>query len=81
MIKIYEDVTERELEIARLLAFGMTYSEVGKTLFISENTVKYHISNALQRTGYRNALSLVAHLVANGEIDLFVNEGQKNLAI
>lgn len=37
-------LTDRQLEIVELLAQGLTYREIGQTIFISERTVKYHVS-------------------------------------
>jgi DNA-binding CsgD family transcriptional regulator len=38
-------LAERESEILLFLSKGLSYSAIGKKLYISENTVKYHISN------------------------------------
>jgi len=57
------DLTERELEVLRELALGYKYEEIAEHLGITANTVKYHIKNLLQKTGYRNALQLVAEAV------------------
>ena len=56
-------LTSRELEIVRQLALGCRYEESGRTLGISTNTVKYHVKNLLQKTGFPNALQLVAEVV------------------
>jgi DNA-binding NarL/FixJ family response regulator len=37
-------LTDRQLEIIELLLQGLTYREIGETIFISERTVKYHVS-------------------------------------
>jgi NarL family two-component system response regulator LiaR len=42
-----EDLTPREVEVLRLLARGMSNAELAEALFISEKTVKTHISNIL----------------------------------
>ena len=42
-------LTEREIEILKLVAAGMGNKEVATTLFISENTVKRHLSNIFQK--------------------------------
>jgi NarL family two-component system response regulator LiaR len=44
---VHEDLTPREVEVLRLLAQGMSNAELADTLFISEKTVKTHISNIL----------------------------------
>jgi LuxR family maltose regulon positive regulatory protein len=38
-------LSERELEVLRLLAKGLTYEEVGRQLFLSLNTVQFHVKN------------------------------------
>lgn len=57
------DFTQRELDILRELARGATHDDIARTLGISVNTVKYHVKNLLQKTGYKNALQLVAEVV------------------
>jgi Response regulator containing a CheY-like receiver domain and an HTH DNA-binding domain len=57
------DLTEREFAVLRELVLGHKYEEIAKNLDISENTVKYHIKNLLQKTGYRSTLQLVVDVV------------------
>jgi LuxR family transcriptional regulator, maltose regulon positive regulatory protein len=38
-------LSERELEVLRLLAKGLTYEEIGRELFLSLNTVQFHVKN------------------------------------
>jgi DNA-binding NarL/FixJ family response regulator len=45
----YSELTERELEVLKLLANGLSNSRIAEQLFISENTVKGHISNILSK--------------------------------
>lgn len=56
-------LTERELDVIRELTHGCKYEEIADKLGISTNTVKYHVKNLLQKTGYRNATQLVAEVV------------------
>jgi NarL family two-component system response regulator LiaR len=46
---LFTELTERELEVLRLIAKGMTNSQIAETLVISENTVKGHVSNILSK--------------------------------
>lgn len=65
-----ESLTEREMEVLRLLALGRTNKEIASTLFISERTVKFHVSSILKKLDVGNrteAVSLAAH---HGLIDL-----------
>lgn len=47
-------LTGREVEILRLVAKGATNREIGRTLFVSEGTVKNHVSRVLSRLGLRD---------------------------
>jgi DNA-binding NarL/FixJ family response regulator len=49
-----DDLTEREREIVRLLARGDSNREIGEALFITEGTVKNHVSNILGKLGLRD---------------------------
>ena len=40
-----ELLSERELEVLRYLAKGLTYEEIGQQLFLSLNTVQFHVKN------------------------------------
>ena len=57
------EFTSREFDIIRELAQGRKYEEIAADLDITLNTVKYHIKNILQKTGYQNTLQLVAEVV------------------
>lgn len=48
------ELTEREIEVLRLIAKGSTNREIAEQLVISEGTVKNHISNILSRLGLRD---------------------------
>ena len=45
----YADLTERELDVLKLIAKGMTNSQISEELTITENTVKGHVSNILSK--------------------------------
>jgi len=59
-------LTQRELEIVKLLAKGATNKEIADTLFITENTAKVHIKNILDKLGLRNRQQVVAYGVQQG---------------
>lgn len=46
---LYADLTERELEVLKLIASGLSNSQIAQSLVISENTVKGHVSNILSK--------------------------------
>lgn len=62
-------LTEREMEVLRLLCKHMTSKEIAEELFISENTVKYHKTNMLAKTGFSKVVDLVFHMITNGWIN------------
>ena len=45
----FTELTDRELEVLKLIANGLTNSEIAGSLVISENTVKGHVSNILSK--------------------------------
>jgi DNA-binding NarL/FixJ family response regulator len=49
-----DELTEREREILRYLAHGDNNREIGETLFITEGTVKNHVSNILSKLALRD---------------------------
>lgn len=53
-----EKLTEREREVLALIAVGRTYSEIARTLMISEKTVSTHVSHLLDKTGTTNRVEL-----------------------
>ena len=58
----YGDLTEREREIASLLAEGLTNRQIADRLYISEGTVKNYISAIYDKTGIHDRVKLVVAL-------------------
>lgn len=54
-------VTERELEVLKLLAKELTSKQIAEKLFISERTVETHRKNLMRKTGANNAIGLVRY--------------------
>ena len=54
-----DPLSERELEILRLIAQGMSNSEIAARLFLAEGTVKNYVSNILQKTSTRDRTQAV----------------------
>ena len=46
-----KDLTDREREIVRLLARGLSNKDIGTRLFISSTTAKFHVGNILRKLG------------------------------
>lgn len=57
------EFTDREFAVIRELVRGVRYEEMAETLHLSINTVKYHVKNILQKTGFRSTVQLVAEVV------------------
>ncbi len=56
-------LTERELEVLRLVASGMNNRDIARQLFISENTVKNHIRNILEKLQLHSRMEAVVYAV------------------
>ncbi|KUO51455.1 MAG: two-component system response regulator [Desulfitibacter sp. BRH_c19] len=52
------DLTDREMELVKLLAKGLNNKEIASTLFISEKTVKNHITNILRKLDLRDRVQV-----------------------
>lgn len=53
------DMTGRELEMVRLTILGLTNGEMGKRVFLSEDTIKTHLRKVFKKTGAKNRAHLV----------------------
>ena len=62
-------LTDREMEVLRLMCKHMTNKEIAQELFISENTVKYHKMNMLGKTGFSKSVDLAFYMISNGWIN------------
>jgi DNA-binding CsgD family transcriptional regulator len=61
-------LTERELNVARLVAVGRTNQEVCAELFLSLGTVKTHLTNIQSKLGVRNRVEIAAWAWATGAV-------------
>jgi DNA-binding NarL/FixJ family response regulator len=61
-----DTLTERETELLRLVAAGLPNKAIGQQLGVSENTVKYHMKNILQKLHLHNRAEAAAYAVQNG---------------
>ena len=62
-------LSERELEVLRLVASGLSNRSVAKTLFVSEATVKTHLNHAFSKLGVDNRTAAVATARSAGLIE------------
>jgi len=63
-------LTKREREVFELLVQDKTTKEIASELFISEKTVRNHISNAMQKLGVKGRSQAVIELLRMGELEL-----------
>ena len=63
-------LTERELDVLRLLAEGLSNAEISGRLFVEQTTVKYHLTGILQKTGARDRLQAVLWGIRAGVIEV-----------
>ena len=63
-------LTERELEVLRLVATGMNNREIAKQLVISENTVKNHVRNILEKLQLHSRMEAVMYAVREKLLDI-----------
>lgn len=62
----YHLLTRRECEVLQLLAEGKSNKKIGETLFISEKTVKNHVSNILQKMNCIDRTQAVVEAIKKG---------------
>jgi DNA-binding NarL/FixJ family response regulator len=61
-------LTKREIQLLHWMVEGHSNREIAKELFISENTVKYHIRNIFQKLEVQNRTEAVAYALREGLI-------------
>lgn len=68
--RIIETLTRREREVLQLMAEGKSNRAIGESLFISEKTVKNHVSSILQKLSVQDRTQAVVISIKNGWVKL-----------
>ncbi|MBO8164274.1 MAG: response regulator transcription factor [Brevibacillus sp.] len=68
--KVIESLTRREREVLQLMAEGKSNRVIGESLFISEKTVKNHVSSILQKLDVQDRTQAVVISIKNGWVKL-----------
>lgn len=61
-----EELTERQLEILKLVAKGVTYKETGDAMGLTERTVKYHMGRIIEQLHLENRAQVIAYAARIG---------------
>jgi len=65
----HEELTEREMEVLRLIAQGKSNQETADTLFIGIKTVKFHVTNVLAKLGVEDRTQAAIYALKNNLIE------------
>ncbi|WP_274366065.1 response regulator [Paenibacillus thermotolerans] len=65
-IPMPEELTDREMEVLKQLGYGLSNREIGELLYISEGTVKNHVSNLITKLGLRDRTQAAIFAVRHG---------------
>jgi DNA-binding NarL/FixJ family response regulator len=66
----FNPLTEREIEIIRLISKELSSQEIAEKLFIAPKTVETHRHNILKKLGLKNTVGLVKYALKNGLVEV-----------
>lgn len=66
---LISQLTQRELEVLKLIAQGLSNNQIGEKLFISHRTVDTHRTNLMQKLNVHNIAGLIKVAIQNGLVD------------
>ena len=64
----YQTLSDREIEILRLIAEGLPSKDIAERLFVSQNTIEFHRKRIMRKLGVTNMAQLVKEGFAKGYI-------------
>jgi len=60
------ELSEREMEVLKVLSYGMNNQEIAETLFVSSETVKTHVSSIIGKMGVKDRTQAVIKAIKAG---------------
>lgn len=66
----HQTLSDREIEILRLIADGLVSKDIANQLFVSQNTIEFHRKNIMRKLGVTNMAQLVKEGIAKGYIKM-----------
>lgn len=66
---LVDPLSERELEVIRCIIQGMKNNEIAQSLFLSVETVKSHVSTAMQKLGVRDRTQAAVYALTHGLVE------------
>ena len=68
-VMLSDDLTDREIEILKLIAQGYSNKEIGDQLFISHRTVDTHRTNLMKKLDVHNIAGLIRYALRSGYVE------------